>query len=49
VWDYVSTLLGEVTANELALVAIIFFCVLAYTWAPKAGELIGEMFDQDGD
>ena len=38
---------GQVTVNELILVAIIFACVLAYGWAPKAGEFIGGMFDQD--
>lgn len=46
-WDYLSAIFGEVNANELALVAVIFFCVLAYGWAPKAGEWLGGMFDQD--
>ncbi len=49
VWEYLRTILGEVNADELVLVGIIFSAVVAYTWAPKLGESIGALFEQDED
>lgn len=46
-WDYIHAVFGEVNASELALVAIIYLAVVAYTWAPRIGEAVGGMFDQD--
>ncbi len=45
VWDTLRAVFGRATADELALVGLIFFCVLAYGWAPKAGEWVGGLFD----
>ncbi len=46
-WDFLRTVFGEVTVDELVIVGIIFFSVLAFGWAPKAGELVGGVFEQD--
>ncbi len=48
-WELVRSVFGEVTANELILVALMFSCILCYGLAPRLGELIGGMFDQDAD
>lgn len=47
VWDYIRAVFGEVTVNELVLVGIIYLAVVAYSWAPRIGEAVGGMFDQD--
>ena len=42
-----TVVFGKATVEEVALVAIIFFCVLAYGWAPKVGEAVGALFERD--
>jgi hypothetical protein len=47
VWDWLRSAFGEVTQNELILVAIIFLCIVAYTWAPRLGEAAAGLFESD--
>jgi hypothetical protein len=46
-WDFVRSLLGDVSANELVLVAVIFATVLLFSWAPRIGAAVGGLFDSD--
>ncbi len=46
-WDSLRTIVGEVSSVELVLVGIIFSCVLGYTWAPRLGEAVFGLFDED--
>lgn len=46
-WDFVRTLFGAVTMNELLLVGLIFTCVLLFSGAPRIGEAIGGWFERD--
>ena len=48
-WEYVRTLLGEVTMDEVALAAVLVVCVLGFSWAPRIGEALGGLFEQDRD
>jgi hypothetical protein len=49
VWDWLRSLFGEVTRNEVILVAIIFLCIMAYSWAPRLGEAAAGLFEGDED
>ena len=46
-WDFVRTVLGEATWDEVALVAVFFLIILFYTWAPKIGEAVGGALGSD--
>jgi hypothetical protein len=48
-WDFVRSLLGDLTFNELALVVLIFASVLLFSWAPRIGEAVGAAFDADDE
>lgn len=47
--EWLRLLLGEVTANELLLVGLLFLCVLAFSGAPALGEAVGGLFDEADD
>ena len=36
--DWLRALLGDVTAQELALVGVVFTLILLFSWAPRIGE-----------
>lgn len=46
-WNFIRSILGEVTVNELTLVALLFAAILLFSWAPKLGEAVGGVFDDD--
>ena len=46
-WETVRAILGEATTNEVLLVALFFVCVMLFSWAPRIGEAVGGLFDQD--
>ncbi len=46
-WDFVRTLFGAVTGNELLLVGLFFACVLLFSGAPRIGEAIGGWFERN--
>lgn len=43
-WDAVRGLFGEVTTSEVALVAVVFVAIVAYSMAPRLGERLGGLF-----
>lgn len=44
-WELARDWLGDVSPNELALVAVIFAAVLLYSWAPRIGAAVGGLFE----
>ncbi len=52
-WDWLRSVLGETTTGEVVLAAVLFVCVLGFSWIPRIGEAIGAFFDDsdvpDGD
>jgi len=46
-WDFVRSALGEANRFELALALVFFFTVVLYSWAPRIGEAVGGLFDED--
>lgn len=44
---FIRIVLGEVSSSELALVALFFVCILLFSWAPRMGEIVGGLFDDD--
>lgn len=44
---WIRTLLGDVSVNEIALVAVVFALILLFTWAPRIGEAIGGFLGGD--
>jgi hypothetical protein len=46
VLDLLRSLFGEATLNEIALVALFFFCVVIYATLPRVGEAIGARFER---
>ena len=37
---------GEATFDEIALVALFFFCVVVYSTLPRIGEALGARFER---
>jgi hypothetical protein len=46
VWDFVRSVVGEVTGDEIALVAVFSFAILIYSRVPLWGEAIGGLFER---
>jgi hypothetical protein len=46
VLEFVRSVFGEASWNEVALVGVFFACVLFFGWAPRIGEAIGGMFEE---
>lgn len=44
--EVLNTFFGDVSNSEAAVIALFFAAVLLYSWAPRIGEAIGEMFDE---
>lgn len=42
--DFLGSILGEASLTEIALVGLFFVLVLGFTWAPRLGEALGELF-----
>jgi hypothetical protein len=49
VWNFLSGLFGEVTPSELVLVAVLFAAILLFSWAPRLGEAVGGLFDDEDE
>jgi len=45
VWDWLRSVLGETTTGEVVLAAVLFICVLGFSWMPRIGEAVGALFD----
>ena len=48
-WDFLRSVLGDITRDEAVLVGLFFACVLLYSWFPKLGEAVGATFERDDD
>jgi hypothetical protein len=49
VWDWLRAILGDVTAGEAGLVAVLFTLIMLFSWAPRIGQTVGGWFDGEED
>jgi len=49
VWEIIRSSLGEVTLNEVLLAGLVFACIVGFWVVPRAGEIVGGLFEGDDD
>lgn len=47
--DFISSVFGEATWNEIALAGVFFACVVLFGWSPRIGEAIGALLEDRDD
>ncbi len=48
-WDWLHAMMGDVTAGEAGLVAVLFTLIMLFSWAPRIGQAVGSWFDGDDE
>jgi len=49
VWDWLHAMMGDVTAGEAGLVAVLFTLIVLFSWAPRIGQALGSWLDSEED
>lgn len=47
--ETLQTLVGELTGGEVTLVAFLFVTIVAFSWLPRLGEVVGGWFDRGSE